>query len=204
MDLVRCVLCEKRLVLDYQYRRWSIYCEGCMVTQSWLPSYVKEVSVNHEMRCFTCPDGPKRVLFDVEHRAMFPWFPDKFDGCLGGCDQILLDVLGIFELNSQAAGDERQGADGQAAGDERQVADGQAAGDERQGGLSPSRAAGEEHQGGNPNQATEDEHQVTVGDEQPPDEDEDMVEYISGWITRKVIVCYSCLFSILSDYFTCR
>ena len=134
---------------------------------------------------------------------MFPWFPDKFDGCLGGCDQILLDVLGIFQLNSQGAGDERQGADSQAAGDERQVAYSQAAGDERQGGLSPSRAAGEEHQGGNLNQATEDEHQVTVGDEQPPDEDEDMVEYISGWITRKVIVCYSCLFSILSDYFTC-
>ena len=186
------------------------------MTQIFLPSYVKKVTVNHEMRCFTCPDGPKWVLIDVEHRAMFPWFPDKFDGCLGGCDQILLDVLGIFQLNSQGAGDERQGAHGQAAGDEhqgaddqsagdeRQVADSQAAGDERQGGLSPSRAAGEEHQGGNPNQATEDEHQVTVGDEQPPDEDEDMVEYISGWITRKVIVCYSCLFSILSDCFTCR
>ena len=190
MDVVRCVLCEKRLVLDYQYGRWGIYCEGCMVTQIYLPSYIKEVTVNHEMRCFTCPDGPKWVLIDVEHRAMFPWFPDKFDGCLGGCDQILLDVLGIFQLNSQGAGDERQGAHGQAAGDEHQGADGQAAGDERQ--------------GGNPNQATEDEHQVTVGDEQPPDEDEDMVEYISGWITRKVIVCYSCLFSILSDYFTYR
>ena len=127
---------------------------------------------------------------------MFPWFPDKFDGCLGGCDQILLDVLGIFELNSQAAGDERQGADGQAAGDERQGAHGQAAGDERQG--ADGQAAGEEHQGGNPNQATEDEHQATVGDEQPPDEDEDMVEYISGWISRKVIVCYSCLLFVFN------
>ena len=168
-----------------------------MVTQIFLPSYIKEVTVNHEMRCFTCPDGPKWVLIDVEHRAMFPWFPDKFDGCLGGCEQILLDVLGIFQLNSQGAGDERQGADSQAAGDEHQGADGQAAGDERQGGYSPSRAAGE-HQGGNPNQATEDEHQVTVGDEQPPDEDEDMVEYISGWITRKVIVCYSCLLFVFN------
>merc|ERR1719300_285776 len=118
--VVQCILCQSQLALkSKQSGGWMISCQGyptCRTAPVWLPSSVKEASVDQN-QCNRCTNNPKHIKLICTRAAMSPFFPDTYTGCLGGCEEDLLEVLGIDKLNNghlaQAApGNDRRGGGG--------------------------------------------------------------------------------------------
>ncbi|PVD39556.1 hypothetical protein C0Q70_02191 [Pomacea canaliculata] len=61
----------------------------------WLPDFVLEADVDSEI-CPTCQPGPVHLLrFRFRPGSVPPTIPNNFTGCVGGCDEMLSETLGI-------------------------------------------------------------------------------------------------------------
>ncbi|KAK7494417.1 hypothetical protein BaRGS_00014309 [Batillaria attramentaria] len=67
----------------------------------WLPDSVLEVNVEPET-CPNCQPGPVHLLkFRFRPGSMPPVIPNDFTGCVGGCDEMLSEALGIARQAAQ-------------------------------------------------------------------------------------------------------
>ena len=101
--VVQCILCQAQLALkSKQSGGWMISCQGypaCQAAPVLLPSSVKEASVD-QVQCNGCNNHPKHIKLVCTRGTMAPFFSDTHTGCLGGCDEDFLEVLGIDKLNN--------------------------------------------------------------------------------------------------------
>ena len=118
--VVECVVCRQQLALKTkQSGGWMISCQGypaCRAAPMWLPSCVKDATVDEGQTCSRCTNRPKFVKIVVSRQAMAPFYPDTYSGCFGGCDPDLLEVLGVDRLNSGAVAAATTSADRRGGG----------------------------------------------------------------------------------------
>ncbi|KAG1657405.1 DNA topoisomerase 3-alpha [Nymphon striatum] len=73
---------------------------GCMSypnckSSIWFPNYVESVSIDNSV-CQQCEPGPIHLLkFKFRPGSMRPYYPNEYTGCIGGCDNLFLESLGI-------------------------------------------------------------------------------------------------------------
>ena len=103
--VVQCSVCSLELCLRRTSTgKWMVSCQGspnCAAAPLWLPSYVKEASVE-ATTCNSCNLGPRTVHLTLTRGSLTPYYPDRFSACLGGCDINLLEMMRVGKLNSGA------------------------------------------------------------------------------------------------------
>ena len=71
---------------------------NCTTSALYLPDWLKEASLSDE-QCRQCTNNPRMVKIVTMRGRMTPFYPDRYTGCLGGCDLNLLQVLDVPKLN---------------------------------------------------------------------------------------------------------
>ncbi|XP_008328483.1 DNA topoisomerase 3-alpha isoform X1 [Cynoglossus semilaevis] len=89
-------------------------------TAVWFPSTVQEVS-RDESVCPTCRPHPVHMLkFKFCRGSLPPMMPLEFVGCIGGCDETLVEVLDLRYLRASASSRGRRHEGGRAGGGVRE------------------------------------------------------------------------------------
>ncbi|ELT93762.1 hypothetical protein CAPTEDRAFT_193082 [Capitella teleta] len=69
----------------------------------WLPDYVLKAEVTEEV-CPHCQPGPvNRIRFQFKRGSVPPFIPNDYTGCIGGCDNNLMETLQIRRSSQSAA-----------------------------------------------------------------------------------------------------
>lgn len=42
-----------------------------------------------------CAPGTRKLQFKFRRGSYLPYYPDQYTGCVGGCDPLFLEILGI-------------------------------------------------------------------------------------------------------------
>ncbi|XP_029294340.1 DNA topoisomerase 3-alpha isoform X1 [Cottoperca gobio] len=114
----KCPQCSRDMLLKKKREGNSKYlsCTGypdCK-TAVWFPDTVLEVSRDDSI-CPTCQPRPVHQLrFKFRRGSLPPMMPLEFVGCIGGCDEMLREVLDLKYLRAGGVG-----GDGGSGGDER-------------------------------------------------------------------------------------
>uniref|UniRef100_A0A3P8PWW5 DNA topoisomerase n=1 Tax=Astatotilapia calliptera TaxID=8154 RepID=A0A3P8PWW5_ASTCA len=104
----KCPNCGRDMVLKKKREGNSKYlsCVGfpACKTAVWFPDVVLEVS-RDESTCPTCQPHPIHMLkFKFRRGSLPPMMPLEFVGCIGGCDEILREVLDLKYLRPGGGG----------------------------------------------------------------------------------------------------
>ncbi|KAG1657404.1 DNA topoisomerase 3-alpha [Nymphon striatum] len=94
-----CASCGLQMALKQRKNGNGFYI-GCMSypnckSSIWFPNYVESVSIDNSV-CQQCEPGPIHLLkFKFRPGSMRPYYPNEYTGCIGGCDNLFLESLGI-------------------------------------------------------------------------------------------------------------
>ncbi|KAK9508812.1 hypothetical protein O3M35_006277 [Rhynocoris fuscipes] len=91
-----CKFCGLDMVLRSNQTNKYLSCSGFPNCKSaiWLPNKILEVKISSES-CESCGPNVKKLEFKFSPGSMSPYYPNFYIGCLNGCDQDFIDMLGV-------------------------------------------------------------------------------------------------------------
>ncbi|KAF6209731.1 hypothetical protein GE061_015480 [Apolygus lucorum] len=92
-----CQLCKLDMVVraNNETRKFFLSCAGYPSCRNavWLSNKVIDLKVSEES-CPTCGPNVKLLDFKFQPGSMAPYFPNSYQGCLNGCDNDFMEMLG--------------------------------------------------------------------------------------------------------------
>ncbi|XP_046401854.1 DNA topoisomerase 3-alpha isoform X2 [Ischnura elegans] len=98
-DVMPCSQCQNPMIVRQRRSEANGYFVSCSnypecKNAIWLPGEVINLEVAQET-CPTCGPRVHLLNFKFKRQSLMPLYPDEYQGCLGGCDQDLMQCLNI-------------------------------------------------------------------------------------------------------------
>ncbi|CAH1389834.1 unnamed protein product [Nezara viridula] len=95
-SVMPCNTCGNDMVVRKHQETLYISCSAYPACKNsiWLPSKVMQLSISEES-CETCGPNVKKLEFKFSPGSMAPYYPQHYIGCLNGCDQDFIEMLGV-------------------------------------------------------------------------------------------------------------